>query len=128
MTLATRPSIAQLVSSFLLPRRTFLIYVFSHVLPHSRISHVLAHPDPKIYKKAKRKFESAVESTFYTTAVDAILPAYYLPKLVEHLNGKGPDGKPKPIESLAHLESGVTKMLNEALLSEMTMLMEKVAQ
>ena len=38
--------------------------------------------DPKQFKKAKRQFDNAVEAAFYNTAVSAVIPAYYLPKLV----------------------------------------------
>ncbi len=85
-------------------------------------------PDPGVFKKAKRAFEGAVESTFYTTAVSAVLPAYYLPKLVEHLSGRGSDGKPRPIRNLAELHGAVSRMIYDSLLNEMTMEMEKVIQ
>ena len=38
----------------------------------------------------------------------AIMPAYYLPKLVQHLNGLGSNGKPKAITSREFCASAFT--------------------
>ncbi|GAX81813.1 hypothetical protein CEUSTIGMA_g9241.t1 [Chlamydomonas eustigma] len=83
--------------------------------------------NPKTYKKARRELENKVESTVFSTAMSAVLPAYFLPTLTTQLS-MGDDGKLAPISSKQVLHQRVTDLVKASLLNEMQISMEKAVR